>query len=285
MTCARRGPPGRRRRRSASPRASAGATSTNDKWLLNHMIHNLTPTPTRVYITYDIDFIPARRRAAHGHARGPDAVDGRHGRQRLPGLRRDRRAPATAAAFTFPDDAPNAYGGGPPRNTLDRRPRRHARRHRRPPAPRRPVRRPDGHARRAHRRGSSARRAHYYEPAGAVSWDVSMTATPPELAGGGQEGRRARRSRRTYDTRTRVVVRVDGRSCRSRSTRGRAPAAPTRSPRTSTVKGVLTHGHLPENDHHGGGARRACPTPRKLSRRPARADGRHQGLRLRRRAT
>ena len=22
-------------------------------------------------------------------------------------------------------------------------------------------------------------RAHYYEPAGAVSWDVSMTATPP----------------------------------------------------------------------------------------------------------
>ena len=32
-------------------RASAGATRPSDTWLLNHMIHNLIPTPTSVYIT------------------------------------------------------------------------------------------------------------------------------------------------------------------------------------------------------------------------------------------
>ena len=33
---------------------------------MNHMIHNLTPTPTQVYITYDLDFIPAGTPAAAG---------------------------------------------------------------------------------------------------------------------------------------------------------------------------------------------------------------------------
>src|SRR5919197_1025546 len=31
---------------------------TTDHWLMNHMIHNLTPGATDVYITYDLDFIP-----------------------------------------------------------------------------------------------------------------------------------------------------------------------------------------------------------------------------------
>ena len=108
---------------------------------------------------------------------------------------------------TFPDDVPNAYGGGPPRNTYRRR-RRHAGGHRRPPASGRPVDRPQGHP--AGRTvEASARRAHYYEPAGAVSWDVSMTATPPQMARGDQEGRRALRLgdlRLAHD----VLVRVDG---------------------------------------------------------------------------
>src|SRR5947209_1217985 len=30
----------------------------SDFWVLNYMIHNLTATPARVYITYDIDFVP-----------------------------------------------------------------------------------------------------------------------------------------------------------------------------------------------------------------------------------
>jgi len=29
-----------------------------DNWIMNYMIHNLTSQPTRVFITYDIDFVP-----------------------------------------------------------------------------------------------------------------------------------------------------------------------------------------------------------------------------------
>ena len=39
---------------------------TSDRWDMNHMIHNLTPTPETVYITYEIDFIPDGAPAAQG---------------------------------------------------------------------------------------------------------------------------------------------------------------------------------------------------------------------------
>src|SRR5918994_7254383 len=37
-----------------------------DRWLMNHMIHNLTPTPEEVYITYELEFVPAKSPAAAG---------------------------------------------------------------------------------------------------------------------------------------------------------------------------------------------------------------------------
>ena len=92
-------------------------------------------------------------------------------------------------------------------------------------------------------------RAHYYEPAGAVSWDVSMTATPPNWRVAVKKGDVLSVSG-TYDSRTTswyesmaimpVAMTV-------------APAGGADPFTTNTaVKGVLTHGHLPENDHHGG---------------------------------
>src|SRR5215213_4273647 len=39
---------------------------TTDRWHMNHMIHNLTPTAEQVYITYDLDFIPDSSPAAAG---------------------------------------------------------------------------------------------------------------------------------------------------------------------------------------------------------------------------
>src|SRR3954463_6567647 len=36
----------------------------SDGWIMNYMIHNLTPTPTKVFITYDIDFLPDSTAAA-----------------------------------------------------------------------------------------------------------------------------------------------------------------------------------------------------------------------------
>ena len=60
--------------RHGAAAATAGATEPSDRWLMNYMIHNLTPTPTDVYITYDIDFIPTTSPAAQGMHDGPDAV-------------------------------------------------------------------------------------------------------------------------------------------------------------------------------------------------------------------
>lgn len=54
-------------------------------WLLNHMIHNLTPEPMTLYATYTIDFIPATDPAAAGIKEAAD-LDGRRKGQRLPGL-------------------------------------------------------------------------------------------------------------------------------------------------------------------------------------------------------
>ena len=88
----------------------------------------------------------------------------------------------------------------------------------------------------------------YYEPAGAVSWDVAMSTTPPDWRVALKAGDTLSISA-TYDTARAswyesmgimVLWTADG-------TDGTDPyQAPV------DAKGVLTHGHLPENDHHGG---------------------------------
>jgi plastocyanin len=149
---------------------------------------------------------------------------------------------------TFPDDVPNAYGGAPARNTWTA----------------------DhdgtlvGTAGHLHpgglwtdlkitRDGRTVEvfrsRAHYYEPAGAVSWDVSMTATPQTWRVAVKKGDVLSVSG-TYDSRTTSWY----------ESMAIMPVAMTVAPaggvdpftRNTAVKGVLTHGHLPENDHHGG---------------------------------
>ena len=82
--------------------------------------------------------------------------------------------------FTYPDNEPKAYAAdGYRRNEwiVDRDV--DAGQHRRPPASGRPVDRPERHARRRDRSASSARARNYFDPAGAISWDVAMSATAP----------------------------------------------------------------------------------------------------------
>jgi hypothetical protein len=77
---------------------------TSDRWLLNHMIHNLTPVATRVYITWTMDFIPLGARAARGmHEVRTQWVDAEGGSaypvfDAIAGTGHDGRV-------TFPDDA------------------------------------------------------------------------------------------------------------------------------------------------------------------------------------
>jgi plastocyanin len=231
---------------------------TADRWLLNHMIHNLTPVATRVYITWEMDFIPLGAKAARGMREvRTQWVDAEGGSaypvfDAIQGTGHDGRV-------TFPDDVPNAYPDGIVRN--------------------RSVVDHDatlvGTAGHLHpgglwtdlkvtRGGRTVEvfrsRAHYYEPAGAVSWDVSMTATPPNWRVAVKKGDVLTVSG-TYDVRTTswyesmaimpVAMTV-------------APAGGADPFTTNTaVKGVLTHGHLAENNHHGG-APSALPDATKL---------------------
>jgi plastocyanin len=220
---------------------------TSDRWVLNHMIHNLTPSPDRVWVTWEMDFVPARSAAARAiHTVDTEWIDAVGGRaypvfDAVRGYGRDGR-------YTFPDQAVSPYPDGVVRNrwvvdhdtTLV------------------------GTVGHLHpgglytdltltRGGRTVRlfrsRAHYFEPAGAVSWDVAMTAT---------------RSRWRVRLRRGDVLSVHGTYDTARASWYEAmaimPVAATRRPvggadpfRTRVdVAGVLTHGHLPENDHHGG---------------------------------
>jgi plastocyanin len=120
-------------------------------------------------------------------------------------------------------------------------------------------------------RGGRTRRlfrsqAKYFEPAGAVSWDVSMTHTKRDWRVALKKGDRLNVSA-TYDTRRAswyesmgimVVFYAEGTSREAKD------------PFASKVdwRGLLTHGHLPENRVHGGKPRRWLADPRDLPSGP-----------------
>ena len=80
------------------------------------MVHNLLPNRARVYLTYTLDFVPDSSPLAKRIRPVEDALARRRGRQRLSRLRRATAAAGANGRYTFPNDDPNAYGGGPARN-------------------------------------------------------------------------------------------------------------------------------------------------------------------------
>ncbi len=150
----------------------------NDRWLINYMIHNLTPVEDQVFITYDIDFIPASSPAAQGIREAKPAwLDVQNGS--VYPVFDALRGTGQNGVYTYPDDDPNAYGGNTPLNQwvvpsdatlISTAGHLH----------------PGGlHDDLDVQRGSNAAHlfeseAHYFEPAGAVSWDVAMTNTAPD---------------------------------------------------------------------------------------------------------
>jgi plastocyanin len=216
----------------------------SDRWLLNHMIHNLTPTATDVYITYDLDFIPATSPAAAGMRDVTtlwmdvmgfkpypvfNALMGRHGG--------DRR-------YTYPDES-GQRGYALNRKVIDK----------------------DGvlvgTAGHLHpgglytdldltRDGHTVRlfrsKARYWEPAGAVSWDVAMTATPAGWRVGVKKGD-VLSVHATYDTSRASWYESMGIMPVAFHAGGTGPD-PFRT--KVAVRGRITHGHLAENRNHGG---------------------------------
>ena len=232
----------------------------DDKWIINYMLHNLLATPDEVSITYDIDFIPASSPAAASITPArPAWMDVQNG-ETYP-VFDVIRGEGTDGLYTYPDDAVAPYPEEPKNTwTVDRDSvligtgghlhpgGLHTDLY---------VTRPGAGATVTPEaaemvEGDTANlftsRAYYYEPAGAVSWDVAMTVTPADYRVALKAGDELSMST-TYDSARAswyesmgimVMWLVDG-------TDGADPFTTK-----VNVDGPLTHGHLAENDNHGG---------------------------------
>ena len=247
-------------------------------------------------------------RGARHQAGAPD-LDGRRERPALPGLQRARRAPARRASSRTPTTSPpptaaaasrtsgpsdrdgvlvatagHLHPGGLHTDLWVRRQRRA--RWPRPPARARAVAQGaqalQGETPRAGC-GSNAHlfrsNAKYFEPAGAVSWDVAMTGTRRRLEGEDPQGRHAL-DQRDLQHQARRLVGVDGDHGRLHG-RHRARAR-TRSRSASTTPASRPTATSPRTTTTAA-ARPGLPDPRKL---PDGADverraGRHPRLQVR----
>jgi plastocyanin len=246
------------------PRGFGYRYDPSDPWVLNYMLHNLTPTAAHVYLTWDIDFVPAAATTAIkevrplwldvGHGAYPvfDARRGwgHDGRYRFPEDARgsERRKIGPAQQVTVPADVTLVAAGGhvhPGGLWVDLRSTR------------------GGQTKRIFR--SEAR---YYEPAGAVSWDASMTFTKPDWRVAVRKGDTLSVSA-TYDTSRASWYEVMGIIDPLWYTTDADVGGVDPFAHPVDWHGVVTHGHLPENDHHGG-APSALPDARDLQAGAAR---------------
>jgi len=232
----------------------------HDYWLLNYMIHDLTTTPARVYITYDIDFVPATSPLASSitpvHPIWMD-VEAHH----IYPVFNVLRYSGQGGKFTFPDMAKNPYGSGSALNqfTVDHPGTLVATAGHVHPGglyddldliragatPRGGA--PPGtvpHSVRLFRSN-----AQYFDPRGPISWDLAMTATPADWRPQVKAGDVMRIST-TYETRRAswyesmgimVVWEAWG------SQQGVDPFT-----QRLDERGSVTHGHLSENNDYGG---------------------------------
>lgn len=248
------------------PRGYGYHYSPSDRWIMNYMIHNLLPKPTSVYLTYDIDFVPDSSAAAQSLTPAKPLWMDVSGLRAYP-VFDALRGQGKRGKFTFPDQANAAqqkdvgfaheYTASQDMTLLGTAGHLH----------------PGGlYTDLKATRGSRTRQlfrsvAKYFEPAGAVSWDVSMTATEGSWRVGVRKGDKLNVSA-TYDTRRAswyesmgimVVWYADGLR--------RGAKDPFRS--KIDTRGKLTHGHLPENDHHGGRPRPSLVDARTLGNGPS----------------
>jgi hypothetical protein len=233
----------------------------NDQWLMNYMIHNLTTTPTKVFITYDIDFLPDSEPAAKDvTAVSPIWMDVA-GLEAYPVFDANKGT-GEKGKYTFPNDAT-----GKAKQDIG-------------PAHQWVVDRDTtlvGTAGHLHpgglyddltvtRDGVTKRLfrsvAKYFEPAGAVSWDVSMTATKPEWRVALKKGDIVNVSA-TYDVKKASWYESMGIMV---TFVAQGHTADAKDPFTDGVDatGLLTHGHLKENDNHGGSKLSGLPNPLSL---------------------
>jgi plastocyanin len=244
----------------SAPGGYGWAYKPSDNWIMNHMIHNLTPTPADVYITYDLDFIPSGTPADAGVEDVQTLWVDVMGRQIYPVFDVLKGSGGRDRRFTYPREAPPARRSTANHVTIQE----------------------DGvlvgTAGHLHpgglwtdltltRDGRTVplfrSKAKYFEPAGAVSWDVAMTVTPESWRVGVRKGDVLSVSA-TYDTERSSWYESMGIMPVAFSPGGTGP-----DPFATNVNvpGRVTHGHLRENRNHGG-AFGGLPDARRLLSAP-----------------
>jgi hypothetical protein len=231
-----------------------------DFWILNYMIHDLLSKPATVYITYDLDFLPSTAPAAAHitpvHPIWMDVED-----HQLYPVFDVHRFSGKDGKYTFPDMAKNPYHGGAPLDefTVD-----HPgtligtaghlhpgglyddldliRAGQKPSGGAIPGTVPD-----------SVRlfrsNAHYWDKRGPISWDMAMTATPSDWRPQVKAGDVMRISA-TYETRRASWYESMGIMVVWEAWNGQNGTDPFTH--KLDENGAVTHGHLPENNDHGG---------------------------------
>jgi plastocyanin len=253
-----------------------------DSWILNDMLHDLVAQPAQVYVVWRLDFVPDSSPAAASikpvKTRWLDVAGNPSIYPVFDALRSDGHN----GTYTFPDQAPAADlhpCGGTGRAKGSHGCLGAAQSW----TPNHDVTliATAGHLHpgglnmqmRDTRNGETntlfTSDAHYYEPAGEVSWDVAMGGTSPawkvQVQGGDKVSVHA-----TYDTRRADWYEVMG-IMPVAVYDGTLPGDP--DVKDAQADGilqteVLTHGHLSENDNHGGSPTGA-PDPFSLPSAPA----------------
>jgi hypothetical protein len=249
----------------------------SDQWSLGYMLHNLTPIEEHVYVTYDIDYTPAETAESEGVRqviplwldvqsrslpfypvfnvqRGFGQYDKKYKRKVCVFPKQ------TCAAFNPYGEAQKGNGVGWDYTI--------------PAQYDGTIVGMGGHVHPGGLedqvslvRGKKVKRvftseAKYWEKAGPVSWDMAMTVTPPDY-----------RLRVRAGDKIRLNAVYDSQQASWYENMGIVMAflapgdtsgvdvfdAASSGAHLSTI-GQVTHGHLAENDHHGGGSARALPT-------------------------
>jgi len=235
-----------------------------DNWIMNHMIHNLTPSATKVFITYEIDFIPSGTPADAGVRDLQTLWTDVEAGKLYPVFDVHKGQGGKDRRYTYPTESRSAMRSNQHKLTIEE----------------------DGvlAATAGHlhpgglwtdltltRGGKTVRlfrsEAKYFEPAGAVSWDVAMTATPGDWRVGVRKGDVLSVSA-TYDTRRSSWYESMGIMISAFNPGGTGP-----DPFATNVDvpGQVTHGPLRENRNHGGAFGGLPDARRLLAAPPARS--------------
>jgi hypothetical protein len=245
------------------PKGFGYPIAAKDHWVLNYMIHNLTNRPSKVYITYNLEFVPATSPLASTitpvHPIWMDVQD-----HHIYPVFNVRQGSGVKGKFTYPNMAHDPYGSGAPLNkfTVD-----HAgvligtAGHVHPGGlwTELDLARPGVKPSPGILRGSNAPNsvdlfrsyAHYFDKRGPVSWDVAMGTTNADWRPVVQPGDVLSVSA-TYDSKIASWYEVMGIMVvweAFNDTQGVDPFT-----RQVDQSSHLTHGHLAENSYYGGSA-------------------------------